>query len=420
MTKRVQRGRKSRLELVMRSRVATWWWRLHLTAERIGALVGIFAVLCREPALRTRQGFRFLEMKYLLSLWLTERTRSVEACAAICAEFDNVLRRCDVITYDEDGAADAYVILHFLDRFHRFQMILNALEKQGHLPSRSCPTVLDVGTGPGPSMFATSDQYQTGRWRASGMRYDQPRPAIIDYAEKSDGFRHWLHHFTELANYRAPSGIGWSVPFHHGSITDFAEITFDRIRRVWDRDEDGEEIVTEHVEKVRPDLIVMSNFLTTETQAKELAPRIRDCARHLRNGGILLVVGARSDGAKYRKVYDVIDEAVLGCHYSRRGFRAWCSKIELSEPVMGYDYADPWGRQLKQWLVRVRKSLRGRLGGDFPAQVDTMLKNSTDPSYDHQLWWEVRAYRKHAHPLQNGKAAARTKRLVAPTANVGG
>ncbi|MNI24413.1 hypothetical protein D3C73_780320 [compost metagenome] len=87
---------------------------------------------------------------------------------------------------------------------------------------------------------------------------------------------------------------------------------------------------------------------------------------------------------------------------------------------MGYDYADPWGRQLKQWLVRVRKSLRGRLGGEFPEQVDTMLKTSTDPSYDHQLRWEVRAYRKHAHPIHSGKAAARTKRLVAPTANAGG
>ncbi|HDR7288002.1 hypothetical protein SIL04_16985 [Bacillus cereus group sp. BfR-BA-00331] len=45
---------------------------------------------------------------------------------AICLE--DVMRNCDEITYDEPGNAEAYAILHFLDRYHRFQLIYRKMK----------------------------------------------------------------------------------------------------------------------------------------------------------------------------------------------------------------------------------------------------------------------------------------------------
>lgn len=382
-----------------------WRWRaaahpsdLRFQVERIRVFATMLPVLLREPELRTRDGLRFLELKFLLTQWLRYVAAKPEASLAICAQFQNVLRNCDTITYDEDGAAYAYVILHFLDRFHRFQMICAELKRAGLMPTKRPVEVLDVGTGPGPSMFAISDHFRSRFWRIGRHTYEGDSSTRIDYVEQSRRFRDWLHHFTELANYHAPSGVGWAVPFHHGSTHDFGDLEFNRRHSVWDIDQDGDDRMQFVTERIRPDLIVMSNFLTTETQARQVAPMIQDCARNLRHKGLLLVVGARRAHAKYAGVYDVLEKTVLEGRYSRPGYRAWCEPVELGAFEMGYNYSDPWGRQIKAFLSEARTVLLRSLGPSMPAEIDAELAKWTAPSYSHQLHWEVTVYRKFAIP----------------------
>ena len=47
----------------------------------------------------------------------------VDMQALICRQIPTVLSRCDEITYNEPGVPEAYILIHFLDRYHRFQLI---------------------------------------------------------------------------------------------------------------------------------------------------------------------------------------------------------------------------------------------------------------------------------------------------------
>lgn len=81
----------------------------------------------------------------------------------VCDRFDDVLRNCDTITYNENGVSCAYAILHFLDRYHRFQLIFLELIEKKKLPIKESIDIIDIGSGPGPSMYATSDMYNLYR-----------------------------------------------------------------------------------------------------------------------------------------------------------------------------------------------------------------------------------------------------------------
>jgi SAM-dependent methyltransferase len=373
--------------------------------------------LACSPALRNQRGVRFLELKYPLVHWLKEALkRDPELGHDICAQFDNVLRHCDDITFDERGAAEAYVILHFLDRYHRFQMTFDELSRQGLMPRKPKSSVLDIGTGPGPSMFAMSDFFTDGRWRwswKSSLLSAANERISIDYVERSEGFRHWLHHFTEFANYFAVSGNDWKVPYHHGSYFDFDQISFDRKRTIfWGHDEDGDELVETYIEKTRPDVIIMSNFLTTALQVNLFSRQIQDCARHLKHGGIFLIVGAKGSSKKYGQVYGAIDDIVIGGSYSRAAFSARCDRVKLDERILSYDYSDPWGSVLRTFHSDVRCLLRATLGDHMPQRVDEDLRKWSSQDYAHRVSWELNVYRKTAIP-RRWKARRRKRKLAA-------
>jgi len=97
-------------------------------------------------------------------------------------QLESVLKNCDEISYEEAGTAEAYALLHFLDRYHRFQLVFENLDSLGLMPAKKKEypvDVLDVGTGPGPSMYALSDFFSSKG--ESGFN--------IDYVEKSKQFR---------------------------------------------------------------------------------------------------------------------------------------------------------------------------------------------------------------------------------------
>lgn len=385
----------------LRNRVMHARWRAEFAFGRMAFMFWLSLQLLYAPALRNRRGVRFLELRYLLARWLKdELKRDPDLGQSICAQFDNVLRHCDEITFDERGAAEAYVILHFLDRYHRFQVTLDELSRQGLMPRKLESSILDIGTGPGPSMFAVSDFYSDGRWRLSRNNSAAVEKGIsVDYVERSTAFRNWLHHFTEMANSFAPSCVGWRVPYQHGSYLDFDYLEFDRRRTIsWGRDDEGDEYIETYIEKTRPDLIVISNFLTEATQVKNFSKQIQDCARYLKHKGILLIVGAKGTSNKYAPIYRAINDIVINGSYSRAKFVAWCKRVELEKSILHYNYNDQWGAVLRSFHSDVRRHLRAALGDRMPAGIDESLRKWSNHDYTHEVSWEVNVYRKTAIP----------------------
>ena len=93
------------------------------------------------------------------------------------------------------------------------------LEK-GTFPIRETINVMDVGTGPGPSMFALSDMillinlYLGEKGSGRGISYIN-----LDYAEQSEGFRQFMHHATEMIMAKGHESF---VRFHFGTYRNAA------------------------------------------------------------------------------------------------------------------------------------------------------------------------------------------------------
>jgi SAM-dependent methyltransferase len=353
-------------------------------------------VIRAATILRTVQGRRFLELESLLSEFLVGRLENnPELCKSVAKQLLNVLKHCDQITYEEPGTAEAYVLLHFLDRYHRFQLIFDSLHKNRLMPLRGDGIrILDVGTGPGPSMFAVSDFYSiTATREPTNTRINKGLAFSIDYVERSYQFRSWLHHFTEFVNYNCPTQALWRVPFHHGTFFDFQNLEFNPIRSV---------------RKHPFDLIVFSNFLTTKEQAAAFSKEIENCARHLRNNGILLVVGAKSSAQKYKEVYEEIDKIIVSGIYSNRKQVARCDRVEIADRVMGYSWHDCYGERLKALTKCVVDILQVQAGDSLPTEASDLLRKSIHPEYSRAIEWELLVFRKEARPRQKALKFSRS------------
>ena len=333
---------------------------------------------------------QFELMSEVLLSYVKQLTSSPDDLVAICSQFENVLRNCDQITYEEDGTAEAYALIHFLDRYHRFQLIFLELdkfnlivEKQGEYPFE----ILDVGTGPGPSMFALSDFFAS----KNNQNFK------IDYVERSNQFRNWLHQFTEYANYKVRNKHFWSVPYHHGTFHDFKDISFNQHLLFHDIRADSGYIVRRYTQRHRYDLIVFSNFLTEVSQVKEFGSELYDCMKNLRNNGLLIVVGAKATSEKYEKVYSEIDRILLKSKFSNWKFIASCQKIDI-DLSLKYRWDDEYGSMLKKVLGIFYDQAKELPDDVFSSKNKLDTSKVISESYNREISWQVTIYKKKARP----------------------
>lgn len=354
---------------------------------------------------------RFSDLADLTEAFLLETVlRDRESAEQVAERLWDVLQRCDEMTYEEPGAVGAYAALHLLDRYHRFQIISRALIEASLLPvvySRGID-VLDVGTGPGPALYALSDTYSMLRRFGT----EQGIPALekldcnLDYSERSEVFRSWLHGFTEFVNHHRPR---WpcQIPFHHGTFRDFEDVEFNQRRETWDCDDDGDEYRIPYTVKHRFNVISLSNFFTRADQVAALREQLQDCASYLRNRGILLVAGARGLADKYLEVYNRLSETITSGSYSNWRFRAFCTRVGVKPWVLSYSYKDAFGVRLKQLYVFLLSRLEELGVSDhIPPQARSKLEATVGPGYDRKVTWEIHVFRKHAR-LRLGKSKRR-------------
>jgi ribosomal protein RSM22 (predicted rRNA methylase) len=246
----------------------------------------------------------FCRIADLLQEFLLKRIgRSPETAIQVAENFENVIARCDEITYEEPGAVLAYTAIHFLDRYHRSQMVFRKLIELDLLPTgggKKTVDILDVGTGPGFALYALSDIYH----RLKQFGEEQRLPELqnlkwhIEYVEKSYEFRNWLHHFTEHIDWHR-STTPRLVPFHTGAFTEFKGIKFEQNQSY--KKDDGYYSITK---KYRFDLEIFSNFLTKKEQVENFTQELENSFRCLRNRGLLLTMGAVStNSSKYAEIY---------------------------------------------------------------------------------------------------------------------
>lgn len=321
----------------------------------------------------------------------------------VASKFEDVLGRCDEIDYKDNETAIAYCILHFLPRYRMFQMIYSKLLCENLLPLKiniNPIRTLDIGTGPGPSMYALSDIYSSIRLFGSvGPEFQQTQ----DYVEKSEVFRNILHHFTEIANaYYCRDEFGWNVPYHHGSFEDFTSIDFNR--HVMYNNWDFSKII-----KFRFNLITSSNFFTTVEQVENQKKEITDCVRFLRHSGVFLVVGAKSEKSamnnkNYSKIYSLIKQFITTMDYSTKLVKAWAEPIEIPDNIISINSDDRYGQRIVSFYNAIIRNLADRkIDEHIPSRVRKIILEGMQPNYEFKNRCEINIFKKIAIPKYRRK-----------------
>ncbi|ELR71716.1 hypothetical protein C900_02301 [Fulvivirga imtechensis AK7] len=337
---------------------------------------------------------------FMLNYRLTEPDFTNE----VASKFDAVLRFCDEIDYQEDSVATAYGILHFLPRFRRFQLTFSKLVDKQVLPLGAKPiNTLDIGTGPGPSLFALSDCYYSLRkfGELHNISYLKNIDYIPDYVERSSGFRQWLHHFTELANHELPTDTeGWVVPYHHGSFHDFDDIKFNYSYSYTDLNYKGDFVIKTKRTKHRFNVVVSSNFFTQVSQIESLRTELQNCMRFMRNGGKLIIsggTGKSSDNKNYPQIYRTAKDILLENVYGNYRFYSKARYVKITNNKMSFDLQDIFGRRIKEFNKRILQRFEDHNAiNSLPKDIRNRFVESTDENYDYNYKWEFHVFDKFA------------------------
>lgn len=224
-----------------------------------------------------------------------------------------VLQSCDSLGFQRNAEVLAYASLHLVDRYGRVTLGLEHLFQCGLLPIRRRGiSILEVGAGPAPALFAARDFYaDLARWPTRGDV--QIAPVTQAYSvERGTAWPSFLHNLSErlMSHGGAQLGEG-ALPF---------QVTFSQLRGLDLRQEhqnalanrvyqiiseaesadewisDGTASQLAHKEGVPVpsayDLIVICNFLTQQSMTAEFEWELRSLARALTPGGLLLVLGS--------------------------------------------------------------------------------------------------------------------------------
>jgi len=258
----------------------------------------------------------------------------------IIKKWPDVIKKCDEIDYKGDCTAVAYAIWHFLDRYHRFQIIISMLHDMELLcvnRGRDI-NILDIGTGPSHTLFALSDYYSSINEILNSTDFSMK----LEYVEQSDGFKQFLHRFVEPA---LVNGKRYYVPFHFAKADNAFDFSInDEVfsEKYWG----NRYIRYSYRVKSRYDITVMNNFLTNIDMVRDFVPQLKKICRYMRNNGLLIVIGSSDKNDKYSEIYKTI-EKIVGKRFKDNYFRGYWTKVYDGE--MYYKYDDYYGEKLREY-----------------------------------------------------------------------
>ena len=324
---------------------------------------------------------RFSVLARSLHELLEHRVRTKKAALEVWATVPSVISDCDnPETFRHTAAATAYSWLHLLDRYVRSWLSLEQLVVHCLLPmGKQGVRALDIGTGPGPSAFATHDFYtaMTEFAEETGNEFWR-QPSQMNCVESAIPMIQFRHHLAEfMVTNRAPR----TVVAMCGSLGRFESILPTEARKAmnhslrWAEDsyydeyterwESGPRYTPEEANRIannhhRYRLFTLSYFLTQTSMIEDFRPNLTDILNDARPGSVLLLIGGST------KKYQDVRFQVAGLA-REAGFLRTLNDLSVSSSdnaMRGIVYAEQV--RFYQQLVR--------LAGDLPADNPTARK----------------------------------------------
>lgn len=266
----------------------------------------------------------------------------------VLASYPRVLDKCDSLTFEDPPDPLAYLALHLPDRYCRVFQVLETLLIRGMLPlgrGGAQFSVVDIGAGPGPGIFAIRSFYAALSHVAQHTHVASVATLRMSaIVERSRGMSAVMHYFAEhlvgieQGQYpRHPATDASSDP--HPCATELAASTipFSASHRDFEnldlrgehtrgrldlaRElEDDLNIDPQRARKIAHEepltipsayaIALMTNFLTTTDALPKFHEAIRRLmAGALVPGGIVLVLGGAS--SKYAEIYEQLDRIAI-------------------------------------------------------------------------------------------------------------
>ncbi|MEV7643619.1 hypothetical protein AB0O32_27175 [Streptomyces rubiginosohelvolus] len=305
---------------------------------------------------------------------------------------------CDDLYFQDYDEAAAYMVQHLTDRYGRVTQVLERLFAAGHLPLRLRQmSVLEVGAGPAPSLYAARDFYaDLAVWaKSSGHKVSFLPVTNMHALDRGEAWGRLLHSLSEhlialRSELPSSSGvfpfrveysnlIGFSVIREHVKAIDFAteviSAEFDRAgdpiahgtaRRFAEEDGVG-----------RPsayDLVFASNLLTTDSSVNEFQTELLQLASGLTPGGLLVVIGAAA-GNKYARIWSALRTLMRGTKLTEiKGF---------GEPIAA-NVNSEWAKVIRRQRQDILEELRGI--DALPSEVAGLQETDGFPTFRALVW----------------------------------
>ena len=319
---------------------------------------------------RLHKGFDALAITLRVTLDHLVSTAS-DARAVWCVA-PKVLRHCnDPKTFSTPQATTAYAWLHVLDRYVRTWLALENLVRSRFLPmGRFGVRALDVGTGPGPSAFATHDFFASmEEYALTTASTHWRQPPGITCVDDNPHMNHIRHNVAEqLSTTGAPRSVlsiadglqdfGSLFPILErkqlkNSLRNQYDEYFNEDRDEWDADpvytgEEANRIANSHH---RYRLFTFSNFLTTLDMVSTYQENIEEILSDAGAGSVLLMIGA-TDGC-YPTIRERIAKLAEICRFRRHldTFPVTSAHVKMDQRVG--EEVRAFYRRLKQLAVEL-------------------------------------------------------------------
>ena len=241
-------------------------------------------------------------------------------------------------TYNLPQAPVAYAWLYLLDRYVRTWMALRLLiEANCASMGKNGVNALDVGTGPGPSAFATHDFYSSMVEYAEQRNSQWNQPAYLTGVELNVSTNQLRSHLAEIMFVESHGESGRLLAMCN-ALGDFGAIKpredrksllryflsiedtyFDETVGEWTSDPvylpDEANDMAQVLHRYR--LITFSNFLTSKKTVKEFQSVISDILQDCSAGTLLLVIGGVTGrDSPYKKVHKRVNKIARRAGFS--------------------------------------------------------------------------------------------------------
>lgn len=302
----------------------------------------------------------------------------------IVTRYPDILANCDRLAFDSDAETVAYLIWHLSDRYGRVLQVLDRLFIAGHLPlRRNRLSIMEVGAGPAPALFAVRDFYDDLRAfiATSELGVVTASARILHAIDRGPAWSRLLHQLSEeLYARKGPEADGSVLPFgityddlegfsvrreHEAAINGSAMA----IRAEFERSDDDISLHTARQFAIEDgnyppsayDLIVMCNFLTNTDITGKFAAEIERLATALSPGGVLVVIGAV--GGRYPAIYTHLDAILAPTRLRPIG--------DFTHPIQAH--TDEWQRNLIGAQIRSDVAFSSALAPTAFAKAQTRL-----------------------------------------------